>query len=223
MPPAPADLGRLVYAVRPTPTAQAWLVMLAPAAGFAGLGALAPPRTWWTAAIAAGAYLAFLAALAGSGWLEKHRLYENGIVLGPTWPGAKPYVIPTDTINPASVTVHLHANRINQRLHQNGQPSMRMAVYSTRAVSLVGLHYDDAGPRARSGSRWLRTASSLLGQQPLEGGQTCRWVLGVKDPAPLVSAVMTILQPTGRAGPQVAEQVLAAPIEEPSGQPLRVR
>ncbi len=197
--------------------------MLAPAALFAVLGALAPPRTWWTATIAAAAYLVFLAALAGSGWLEKHRLYERALVLGPTWPGARPYVIPADTIDPGSVTVHLRANRINQRLHQNGQPSMRMAVYSTRAVSLVGLHYDAAGPRPRSGSRSLRAASALLGQQPLQAGRTCRWVLGVKDPAPLVSALMTVLEPMGRAGPREAEQVIATPVEEPSGQPVRTR
>ncbi len=197
--------------------------MLAPAVLFTALGALAPPRTWWTAAIAGGAYLVFLAALAGSGWLERHRVYERALVLGPTWPGARPYVIPVETINPASTTVHLRANRINQRLHQNGQPTMRTAVYSTRAVSLVGLHYDAAGPRARSGSRSLRVASALLGQQPLETGGTCRWVLGVKDPAPLVGALMTVLEPTGRGGPQAADQVLAAPIEEPGGQPVRAR
>ncbi|HEY7043558.1 MAG TPA: hypothetical protein VH419_07820 [Nocardioidaceae bacterium] len=217
------DLGRLLYAVRPLPTARAWLVMLAPAVVFAVLGWFAPPQTWWTAAVPAAAYLLFIAALGGAGWIDKHRVYERGVVLGPTWPGATPYVVPLDTIDPTSVTVHHHANRINQRIHQNGQPTMRMAVYSTRAVSFAGLHYDEAGGRTRSDSKAFRAASTLLGQQPMSGGRTCRWVLGVKDPAPLVAAIMQSFEATGRVAPGAARDVLSTAIEEPSGQPVAIR
>ena len=181
--------GRLVYGVRPTPTARVWVVGVALGIGALGLGAVAPPRTWWTALAALAGYVVAVGLIAASGFLDRHRVHEDAVLLGTTWPGATPFVVPVSSIDPGSLVVHERANQVNRRLHMNGTPTMRMAIYSTRAVSFVGL-----GP----------------------AGGPARWVLGVRDPEPLVAALVAVLG----ADPALTAEVMAHRVEEPTGRPV---
>jgi hypothetical protein len=215
-----AALGRLVYAVRPLPRVLPVLIGLAVVVAIDALIFFPNGHTWVGVLFGTvGAGVVLLAA-AGSGLLEKHRVYEHAIVVGLTWPrSSTPYVIPLSTIDPTSVTVHLRANLIARRLGTGGSPTMRMAVYSTRAVSFVGRSWQEAAPAGGTKRRLLGLRQSAFGRGPLPSGPTSLWVLGVRSPEPLLRALEQVFAASGRPQPALTERALAHPVVEPSGLP----
>jgi hypothetical protein len=218
--PDDAGLGRLIHAVRPLPGVVPVLIGLAVIVAIDALIFFPNGRTWVGVAFGtAGSGVVILAA-AGSGLLEQHRVYEHAIVLGLTWPrSSTPYVIPLSTIDPDSVTVHQRANLISRRLGAGGSPTLRMAVYSTRAVSFVGRSWQDAAPAGETKRRLLGLRQAAFGRGPLPSGSTSLWVLGVLHPEPLLDALEQAFAASGRPHPGLAAAALAAPVVEPSGQP----
>lgn len=153
--------GRLLYATRPWPTWPFYLLTVVVLGIGFGLGMLDPSHDPAYGVAGALGMAVVWFGLALSGLLDKHRVHEAAVVLGATLPGMKPYVVPVDSIRPDSLTVHHRANLINRRLHQNAQPSMRMAFYSTRAVSFTGLHHEAAQPDASQTTRIGRRAAEI--------------------------------------------------------------
>lgn len=216
--PGETPYGRLIYAVRPTPSARAVVVIVATLAvigGFVGL----TNHSWLLALFGIlGAGLAITAICLG-GFVDKHRVHEHALLLGPTWPGATPYVVPVSSIDPASITSHVHANQLSKRLHNNGLPTMRCAIYTDRAVSLVGISYERAldgrNPAEARGHRAM--GAVLYGRSEMPREAESRWVLGVRRPRPLLEALEAALAADGRPSPGLAARVDAHPVMEPSG------
>lgn len=108
---------------------------------------------------------------------------------------------------------------------------MRMAVYSTRAVSFIGRSWeasnDALDPTNPAASTLKRTALEMrqatVGRGPLPAGDTCLWALGIRDPKPLLQALEQAFRADGRPQPGLAARALAHPVIEPSGQPTRPR
>lgn len=228
----PSDLGSLLYAVRPLP--RPLPVVLASAFVIA-IGAF----VWLTnghslilTLCAMAGSFAVVVLVAGSGLLEHHRVYEHAVVLGLSWPRrSSPYVVPLASVDPASLTVHYRANLIARRLGTGGSPTMRMAVYSTRAVSFLGRSWEEANdaldPANPAASTLRRTALEMrqatFGRGPLPAGDSCLWALGVRDPKPLLEALERAFGADGRPQPGLASRALAHPVVEPSGRPTRPR
>ncbi len=222
------DLGLLLYAVRPLPRTlpialAVGVVLLLDAFIFVTNGHSLLPVGFGTI----GALLV-IGPAAFSGFLELHRVYEHAVVVGLSWPrGRPPYVIPLSTIQPETVTVHYRANMIARRLGTGGSPTMRMAIYSTRAVSFVGRSWELANaafdaddPLAgRTKRRMLVLRQSTFGRGPLPSGPTSVWALGVRDPAPLLRALEQAFGADGRPQPGLAERAASHPVIEPSGKP----
>jgi hypothetical protein len=227
-----SDLGALIYAVRPLPrplpiVLALGFVLLIDVFIFVTNGHSLVFVAWGTA----GALLVIGAAALG-GFLELHRLYEHGVVVGLSWPrGRPPYVIPLSSVDPASVTVHHRANMLARRLGTGGSPTMRMAWYSTRAVSFVGRSWElsnaaldpdspVANPRKR---RMLETRQAAFGRGPMPSGDTSLWALGVRDPEPLLQALERAFAADGHPQSGLAERALRHPVVEPSGRPMSIQ
>lgn len=227
-----ADLGSLIYSVRPMPrTAPVLLGVAFLVACGAFVFFTNHHSILLTLAGVAGGLVVILAA-AASGVLEIHRVYEHAIVVGLSWPRrSPPYIIPLSSIDPASVTVHYRANMIARRLGTGGSPTMRMAIYSTCAVSFVGLSWETANsaldptnPGARPLKRTaLEMRQAAFGRGPLPAGSTSLWALGVRDPAPLLQAIERAFDADDRPQPGLTERALAHPIVEPSGKPTSAK
>jgi len=215
--PTVVEPGRRIFATRPWPgPGYALLTLVVLAAGF-GLGMADPshdPRRGLAGMAGIGI---FWVAFGLSGLVEQHRVHENAVLLGATLPGFQPYVVSLESINPASITVHRRANLINRRLHQNGQPNMRMAPYSTTAVSFTGMHYEAARPQISSATAVGRRALAMLQAGDLRNLPNSQWVLGVRNPKPLLDALETALVRAGRAQPGLAARALENQVVEPSG------
>lgn len=164
-------------------------------------------------------------AICLGGFVEKHRVHEHALLLGPTWPGADPYVVPLASVDPDSITSHVRANQMPKRLHNNGLPTMRCAIYTTRAVSLVGLSYEAAlagrNPAKSRGHQAMGAA--LYGRAEMPREAASRWVLGVRRPKPLLDALEAALAADGRPQPGLAARVNDRPVVEPSGLPAPPR
>lgn len=209
--------GRQLFATRPWPSLGFYLVTLGVLAAGFGLGMLAPERNPWYGVAGLIGIGVFWLAFTMAGLVERHRVHEDAVVLGATLPGFRPYVIPLTSINPTSVTVHRRANLINRRLHQNGQPNMRMAFYSTTAVSFTGLHFEAARPGVSAITAIGRRATSMLLAGDLRNVPNSRWVLGVRDPRPLLEALEAALVEAGQSQPGLATHALDNEVVEPSG------
>lgn len=224
--PAPAPLdpsayGRLIYAVRPTPSARAVLIIAALLAVIGGFVWVTNDHSWVLAAAGmVGAGVAITAICLG-GLVEKHRVHEHALLLGPTWPGSTPYVVPLASVDPDTITSHVHANQMPKRLHNNGLPTMRCAIYTTRAVSLVGLSYEAAlpGRNPADSSAHQAMGAALYGRNEMPREAASRWVLGVRRPRPLLDALESALAADGRPRPGLAARVDARPVVEPHGLP----
>lgn len=215
------EYGQLLYAVRPMPRWPAVLVVAVVLLLIGGFVWLTNDHSWWLAlAGAAGAGIAVI-AICLAGFAEKHRVHEHALLLGPTWPRAQPYVVPLASIDPDTVTSHLRANQLPKRLHNNGLPTMRCAIYTTRAVSLVGLSYEAAlGERNPADSRGHQAVGHFFGRNDMPREAASRWVLGVRRARPLLDALEVALAADGRPQPGLAARVDARPVVEPSGEPV---
>jgi hypothetical protein len=212
------EAGRELYSVRPKPGPIAWLVFL----GLLGiaflLGWLAPDSglAGGVAALIGG--IVILVPLFGVGMLEKHRVCENALVLGLTpWPGGQPYVIPWSTVPPDSMLLHDPATRGGSgAAGQSGARGTRMAIFSRKAVSVVGLHHDLAHPRRRERSVFARallarvTPEELAARPPL-----VNWAMGVRNPEPLLRAIEGALTKHYPAAVGAADHALAHPVHGP--------
>jgi hypothetical protein len=221
--PAPTDpdaYGKLIYSVRPTPGVRAVTVVAALLLVIGAFVWLTNDHSWWLAAAGVvGAGIA-VTAICLAGFVEKHRVHEHVLLLGPTWPGATPYVVPLASVDPDTVTSHLRANHIPKRLNNNGLPTMRCAIYTTRAVSLVGLSYEAAlAGRNPADSHAHQVMGGLYGRTEMPREAASRWVLGVRRPRPLLDALETAFAADGRPQPGLAARVDALPVVEPSGRP----
>ncbi|MDX6250110.1 MAG: hypothetical protein QOF10_3470, partial [Kribbellaceae bacterium] len=146
------EAGRELYSVRPKPGPIAWLVFVGLLASAFLLDWVAPDSGLIGGFAALAGALVIGAPLFGVGMLDKHRVCENALVLGLTpWPGGQPDVIPWSTVPADSLLVHDPATGAGTP-GQNGARGTRMAVFSRKAVSLVGLHHDLAHPRRRQTS-----------------------------------------------------------------------
>lgn len=221
----PAEgLGRLIYAVRPMPgpVASAVLISIVAAPGAFTYLTNEHSLLYASAAVLSGSALVGAGLVAGL--LEQHRVYERAVAVGLTWPRNRPYVIPMSTIDPDTVTVHQRANMIARRLHSQGLPTMRMAIFSTRAVSFVGLSYEQAHPTANPAKLMrYQLLQAIFGGTPMPRGDRSRWALGVRRPEPLLEALEKAFAAAGRPAPGVAARAAANPIIEPSGRPVPAR
>lgn len=224
-----ADPGALIYSVRPLPRPLPVLIGVAVIVAIDLFIYLTNDGSWFLVLCGTLGAGAVLLAACLSGFLELHRVHEHAVVLGLSWPRrSPPYIVPLASIDPHSVTVHHRANMIARRLGTGGSPTMRMAVYSTRAVSFEGRSwaesspvFDSADPRsALRRRRMLELRQSAFGKGPLPGGATSVWALGVRDPEPLLRALEVAFERDGRPQPGLADRALAHPVVEPSGQPL---
>ncbi|MDQ3484158.1 MAG: hypothetical protein M3445_01895 [Actinomycetota bacterium] len=216
----PRDLGRLIYAVRPTPGLLATAITLAIVVVVGAFVYLTNERSLLYASTGMASISALIAVLAASGLCEQHRVYEHAVVVGFTWPRNRPYVIPISTIDPTTVTVHRRANMIARRLKSGGLPTMRMAVYSTRAVSFVGLTYQKAHPTSNPAEQHRRQLlQAAVTGTLMPRGDRSLWALGVRRPRPLLDALEAAFTADGRPAPGVAAHAAANPVIEPSGQP----
>ena len=212
------------FAVRPR---AGWgflvVVVVTTALGY-GLAYLAPERSPVLAITGAVGVLLVHLCVAGSGLLEKHRVCEHALVLGPTWPGATPYVVPLTSIDPMSIRLHHRANFLGKRLGGPGARNIRMAVYSTKAVTFTGLHYELAHDRLRRASPLAVEAHrrSMYDNVAPSPPPTTTWALGVRDPRPLLHAIEQALVDAGRPAAGLSERQLRNPIvEQPPWQSTR--
>lgn len=224
-----ADPGRLIYAVRPTPRLTPWLIMIGILVVPGAFIYLTNDHSVVLTATGVMTIGVFLSALALSGFLELHRIHEHAVVVGLSRPRrSPPYVIPLSSIDPSTVTVHHRANMIARRLGTQGSPTMRMAVYSTRAVSFVGrswqaanLALDPGDPASAKKLRRLQLRQAFFGKTALPEGASVLWALGVRRPEPLVKALEEAFAADGNPQPGLAERALRNPIIEPAGKPFR--
>ncbi|GII97496.1 hypothetical protein [Sinosporangium siamense] len=210
----PADAGAPRYTERPMPSWKAVAVaFLFLAAIYAPTAAADSPAG---AALATGAAAVFLVVLFGVGMLEKHRVCERALLLGPTWPGAVPYVVPLVSIDPASVRLHYRANFMGRRLGRQGTPNLRMGVFSTIAISFTALHPLAAHPRRRHRIGSLYTEPLMrYGNAPSPPVIKELWVLATRRPDRLLQALEAALVDAGVPGARgLAERELRAPLVE---------
>ena len=212
----PEDAGAELFRVRPLPGPMAWVALTGLTALGGVLGLLPPERSLGTVISGALVSAVLFLLLFGAGYLELHRVCENALVVGLSpVPGGVPYMIPWESVRPGSIRVHDPAVGFRGAAGPAGGRGTRMAMYSSRAVSLEGLVADLAGPRLREMgpvARLLedRSAAALEQDPPLT-----RWVMGVRDPEPLVRAVEAALVARGLAEAGLADQALASPLEGP--------
>jgi len=211
----PQDAGRQLYAERPLPSVWAVAVVLLLLLAFYTLLVALLDSPAGAALMALGAALS-LALLFAAGALEKHRVCERALLLGPTLPRALPYVVPLVTIDPATVRLHRRANFLARRLAQQGTPNLRMAPYATLAVSFKGLHPSAAHPRRRDAAASLYTEPLLrYDNTPFTRVVTDRWVLATRHPDRLLHALEQALTGAGIPGAAgVAERELRDPAVE---------
>lgn len=215
------DVGRLLYAVRPTPGPLPVAVMVGVVLAIGGFTYLTNDHSLLLGGLAVLIPAAMIAAGALGGFLEQHRVYEHAVLLGPTWPRNNPYVIPVSTIDPETLTVHYRANLIARRLQSQGLPTMRMAVYSTRAVSFVGLSYEQAHPTSNPAElKRYGAVRAIFSGKLMPRGDRSLWALGVRRPEPLLAALEQAFAASGQPAPGVAARAAANPIVEPSGRPV---
>ncbi|HEY0474122.1 MAG TPA: hypothetical protein VGD34_20775 [Kribbella sp.] len=213
-----ADAGQELYSVRPKPGPIAWLVFVGLLALAFLMGWLAPASGLVGGFAALAGAVVILVPLFGVGMLEKHRVCENALVLGLTpWPGGEPYVIPWSTVPPDSLLLHDPATRAGAgAAGQSGARGTRMAIFSRKAVSLVGLHHDLAHPRRRQTTEFARqvlarvTPEELALRPPLVS-----WAMGVRKPEPLLRAIEAALVRFRPEAAGSADHALAHPVHGP--------
>ena len=146
----PGQLGSRRFAVRPIPGPRFLGIVLLSTIAAAVLGLSVLDGGVSGAVGGAVGLLIVHGAVIGSGLIEQHRVHDRGLQLGPTFAGTTPFVIPWSTVDPSSLQVHRRANLVGGRYGPNGLSSnLRMAAYSTSAVSVTGLLPQLASPRRR--------------------------------------------------------------------------
>jgi hypothetical protein len=211
----PDDAGRVLYATRPTAGPLAWLVLVALLTGAAVVGAVTPEGGLGSAIGTTLGATTILGGLFALGRLDHHRVCEHALVLGLNpWPGGQPYVIPWTAVDPHSLALHRPANRPGRPAAEMGSRGARMAVYSTRAVSVLGLHPDLAHPKRRHSP--LSLAREMLGtrtpQQLADDPPMIRWVMGTRHPEPLLRAIEDALSRHRDDAAGIADAALAEPM-----------
>jgi hypothetical protein len=208
------DVGRVLYSTRPTAGPLAWLMLLTLLAGAAVIGAVVPGGGPGGAIAAALGATAILGTMFVGGPLDHHRVCENALVLGMNpWPGGQPYIIPWSTVDPNSLTLHRPANRMGRPAGEVGARGTRMAVYSTRAVSLLGLHPDLAHPTRRNRTQLARNLlATRTPQQIADEPPLIRWVMGTRHPEPLLRAIEDVLTRHRDDANGIADRALAHPM-----------
>lgn len=213
----PGQLGSRRFAVRPIPGPRFLGGVLLSATVAVVICLFVPGGGRYVAAGGAVGLLIVHGGVIGSGLIEQHRVHDRGLLLGPTVAGTTPFVIPWSTVDPSSLQVHRRANFIGGRYGPNGPSSnLRMAPYSTSAVSVTGLLPQLASPRRRK-SCWAARhhVHGPLGEVPLPEAPTVRWLTGVRDPEPLARAVEAALVAAGHPAAQgAADRALAHPVRE---------
>lgn len=210
----PGDAGRVLYATRPTAGPLAWLVLVALLGAAAAVGLVAPGGGLAGAIATALGATTILGGLFALGHLDQHRVCENALVLGLTpWPGGQPYVIPWTAVDPHSLTLHRPANRPGRSAAEMGSRGARMAVYSTRAVSVLGLHPDMAHPKRRHRTMFARQVlAARTPQQLADDPPMIRWVMGTRHPEPLLRAIEGALSRHRDDAAGIADAALAEPM-----------
>jgi hypothetical protein len=210
------EAGRELYSVRPKPGSIALLAFVGLLVIAFLLGWVAPDSGLIGGFAALAGAVVILVPLFGVGMLDKHRVCENALVLGLTpWPGGQPYVIPWSTVPADSLLVHDPATKAGTP-GQNGARGTRMAVFSRKAVSLVGLHHDLAHPGRRQTSDFARqilarvTPEELALRPPL-----VPWTMGVRRPEPLLRAIEAALVRVRPEAVGAADHALAHPVHGP--------
>ena len=219
-----SEAGILRYSARQWPTPRAGLVLLLLLLGLPLLVLLAggPTALWGTL----GGDL-FLLLLAGSGLLERCRIYDRALVVGPTWPGAVPYVIPLETIDPAHVRLWHRANLLARSQPDASLWTRRAAIYTSIGITFEGLSPAAAHARrrdaavARLGLRPSQTRYDPVAEHGFPGpGQrglpTSNWLLGTSRPEPLLRALEAALVSSGRVDARgLADRELRDPAVAP--------
>jgi hypothetical protein len=216
--------GRERFAVRPSPGWGFLVVVVVTTALGYGLAYLAPERSPVLAIAGAIGVLLVHLGVAGAGLLEKHRVCEHALVLGPTWPGATPYVVPLTSIDPTSIRLHHRANFLGRRLGGPGARNIRMAVFCTKAVTFTGLHYELAHDRLHRSSPLAVEAHRrpMYDNVPAPPTPSITWALGVRDPQPILRAIEQALVDARQPAAGVSERQLSNPVvEQPPWQSTR--
>lgn len=203
------DAGRLRYSQRQWPTLGAALVLLGVLLLLTALGAVGGGATGALAGLFGGA--AVLLALAGSGLVERHRVYDRALVLGPTWPGATPYVVPLESIDLATVRLWSRANLYTRSQPTPTASARRNAIYTTMAITFDGLAPVAANAKTRPRAMDIVARVTGAGATEAGGRPTDTWFLGTRSPEPLLRAVEAALSDLGHAEALgLADRVLAA-------------
>jgi hypothetical protein len=180
------------------------------------LGLAAPEPGLWAGFLALAVGGPYVGMILFSGYLEKHRVCEHALVLGLTpWPRSRPFVIPWSTIAPESLVLHDPSLKLGVDTTTVLHPrAARLATYSRRSVSLVGLHPDLAHPRRR---RWSPIAERFRaapdGALPPEF--LVRWAMAVRDPEPLLRAIEAAMVASGADARGIAQHALDHPVHGP--------
>lgn len=200
-------VGALRFAVRPKPGPY-YLLMAALTTLASGAGCyFLPADGGWVLAVAGASGLLLVHLLViGAGMLEQHRVHDHALIVGPVWRSSfrpRSYIIPWETVDPASLLAHRRANFIGDTYGPTGLSSnLRMAVFSTGAVSFVGLNAALAKGR---GMPSVPSGNSMAAH---------RWVLGLREPEPLMRAVEHALLDAGLDAHGAADRALAHPVTE---------
>jgi len=210
----PEDAGAVVYSTRSVPGPRAVLLVAVLVVAVWTVLLFVPESGPMQATVATSFLLVFLLLLFGAGMLDHHRVCENALVLGlAPWPGGQAYVIPWSTVSPDSLTLHKPLNRPGRPAAETGSRGARTAVYSTRGVSLAGLHADLAHPRRRVRSATARELLRMTTPEQLEQNPPrIRWVMGARDPERLLRAIESAMVRHRPEAEGSAERAIAHPV-----------
>jgi hypothetical protein len=224
----PVDAGPTLHDERLWPGPLGWAVLLGiPVLAFLAL----LPRDGLALAVAGavGAGIVTL-GLAASGALLHNRVHRWAMVLGVSRPAARPYVVPWSTVDPSRVRLHHRANFIARRLRTQSSPVLRVAAFTTVAVTLTGLRPELAHPEKRLtllrrlGLPGIDAETELREARATHDGWnllTATWVIGTRDPERLLTAIEDALVASGHPEARgLAARELARPVVERWRHPL---
>ncbi|MGH3360156.1 MAG: hypothetical protein ACRDO7_15245 [Nocardioidaceae bacterium] len=155
-----AELGRLIDAHRPAKAWIGWLISVLFALPFALLIGLGPPGP------VAGLVVFLVIGLSicyglGEWFFLQSLLYEHAVVLR-SIPGLREYVIPHQTIDPASFEVggrRVHEGTLRRSIETGLERRFRVTPLAASTVRFVGLHPKRAHRLAKGKLDWPATSS----------------------------------------------------------------
>ncbi len=174
------ELGALQERHRPVP--------LPVALGLSALVAVVPalpllagdPALWRWALLLAVVLSPFVVAVFAQSWFLEHRLHTGGLVLGNVVPLNATYVVPYDTMDPASVrtTPWQRAPGLAQP-REIVSPLRRQALWPHRTVRFHGLDAKLARDLARGRVGWQQAHQLAAGPAPhlADPGHRQEWIL----------------------------------------------